>query len=86
MIEENIYNRFVGSLKPLQNLAKLEELDIVDTDVNDGLEYLSDSIQTFYCSAENGFESKVKVLAEELRRYAEPDKDKDGDENFALPL
>jgi len=41
-----IYNRFYGSLEPLKNLNKLESIDIGNTDVDDGLEYLSSSLIT----------------------------------------
>ncbi|CAG8598503.1 1838_t:CDS:2, partial [Diversispora eburnea] len=41
-IEEGVYNRFYGSLKPLKNLTKLTFiLCIAGTDVDSGLEYLS---------------------------------------------
>ncbi|KLL02857.1 MAG: hypothetical protein MRECE_41c014, partial [Mycoplasmataceae bacterium CE_OT135] len=39
-IRQNIYNRWNGSLQPLQNLDDLEELDINSTDINDGWYYL----------------------------------------------
>jgi len=37
-IKNNIYNRFCGSLESLKDLTKLEELDISNTDVNQGIE------------------------------------------------
>ncbi|CAG8470787.1 8144_t:CDS:10 [Racocetra fulgida] len=40
---------FTGSLKPLQELKKLESLDIRVTDISHGLEYLSESVKNFYC-------------------------------------
>ncbi|KLL04074.1 MAG: hypothetical protein MRERV_28c026 [Mycoplasmataceae bacterium RV_VA103A] len=64
------YNRFFGSLKPLQNLNKLQELYIQNTDLDSGLEYLSDSINTFYCDATKRPESKVKKIEEELNECA----------------
>lgn len=39
-ISQNIYNRFKGSLKALEKLNKLEELDIRNTDISSGLEHL----------------------------------------------
>jgi Leucine-rich repeat (LRR) protein len=39
-IEQGIYNRFHGSLKPLQKSTELTFLSICNTDINAGLEYL----------------------------------------------
>ncbi|CAG8776152.1 19639_t:CDS:10 [Gigaspora margarita] len=49
---QNAHNRFFGSLEPLQNLLRLEELDISNTDIGSGLKYLPDSIRDFRCSAD----------------------------------
>lgn len=38
------HNKFYGSLKAYQNLTKLEEICIEATDVNEGLEYLPESL------------------------------------------
>src|SRR5437764_7301857 len=38
-------SNFVGSLKPLRNLSKLEIISIGGTDISHGLEYLPDSIK-----------------------------------------
>ncbi|KLL04767.1 MAG: hypothetical protein MRERV_12c030 [Mycoplasmataceae bacterium RV_VA103A] len=48
-IKNDIYNRFYGSLKPLQNLTRLEWLSISNTDVDSGLEFLPDSLKKFKC-------------------------------------
>jgi len=48
-IEQGIYNRFYGSLYSLRNLNKLKELSICSTDIDDGAEYLPDSLETFFC-------------------------------------
>ncbi|CAG8770859.1 18029_t:CDS:2 [Racocetra persica] len=48
-LKTGIYNKFFGSLKPLKNLNKLEKLDISNTDIDSGLEYLPESLKTFYC-------------------------------------
>jgi Leucine-rich repeat (LRR) protein len=61
-------NKFAGSLEPLKYLDKLEELDISNTDIDSGLEYLPESIQYFNCSAYQP-ERKVKVVEEELALY-----------------
>lgn len=42
-------NNFEGSLEFLKNMNKLEDLDISRTDIDSGLEYLSDSVKDFYC-------------------------------------
>jgi len=48
-IGQGIYNRFYGSLYSLRNLSKLKELSICSTDIDDGAEYLPDSLKTFFC-------------------------------------
>ncbi|CAG8581022.1 58_t:CDS:10, partial [Ambispora leptoticha] len=49
-MEEKKYNRFTGSLKPLKSLTKLKSLYIEETDIDGGLEYLSDTVETILCS------------------------------------
>jgi serine/threonine protein kinase len=44
-IEKKIYNRFYGSLKPFQYLNKLEILDISNTDLDSGIEFLPGSLE-----------------------------------------
>ncbi|CAG8769956.1 21505_t:CDS:2, partial [Racocetra persica] len=48
----NLYNKFHGSLEPLKKLIKLKDLHISNTDIDSGLEYLPDSVEEFHCSAE----------------------------------
>lgn len=70
-IEEDIYNRFCGSLKPLKNLTRLESLNISNTDISDGLEeYLSTSLvdKYIYCSSEQRPKSNVKEIAEQVKK------------------
>jgi Leucine-rich repeat (LRR) protein len=55
-------NPFYGSLKLIKNLKKLKKLDISDTDVDSGLEYLSDSIEKFWCSADERKDAKCKTI------------------------
>lgn len=52
-IEKGVYNRFYGSLEPLKNLVKLRTLYIPATDIDSGLEYLTDTIGTINCSSYN---------------------------------
>src|SRR2546421_5951390 len=55
-------NRFKGSLKPLEKLARLKRLDINNTNIDSGLEYLPDSLSEFYCLANERKEAKVKAI------------------------
>jgi len=65
-IEQNIYNRFHGSLEHLMNLRKLEELDINGTDIDDGLQYLSvGKLKYFYCAKKRDG-AKVEEIKEIL--------------------
>ncbi|CAG8626982.1 830_t:CDS:2 [Racocetra persica] len=64
----------------------LEELDLAGTDVDSGWEYLPESLQIFYLFAKEKPESKSSLIGEELKKYGEPGKDKDEDDDFALLL
>jgi len=44
--KQGIYNRFYGSLKPLKSLCNLEIIDFGNTDIDSGLEYLPDSLNS----------------------------------------
>ena len=50
-------------------MDKLETLDISNTDIDSGLEYLPNSIKMFDCSVNQRPEAKVKKIADELERY-----------------
>jgi hypothetical protein len=50
-INQDSYNRFTGSLAPLQSLTKLEWLEINNTNLI-GLEYLPESLNELYCTGE----------------------------------
>ncbi|CAG8597663.1 63_t:CDS:1 [Ambispora gerdemannii] len=43
--EKGIFNKFIGSFKPLQDLTELEILSIGKTDIDSGLEYLPESFR-----------------------------------------
>jgi hypothetical protein len=43
-------NKFYGSLEYLKDLRVLKCLDITDTDIDSGLEYLPESVEYFGCS------------------------------------
>jgi len=62
---QDIYNRFSGSLRPLQSLGKLKSLNISNTDIDSGLEYLPESVKDFSCSADIKKDAKVKIIEEE---------------------
>ncbi|CAB5388589.1 unnamed protein product [Rhizophagus irregularis] len=68
-IQQGIYNRFYGSLKPLKKLVKLESLSINNTDIETGIEFLPDSIMNFRCLADKRSEAKVKKIYEQLEAY-----------------
>ncbi|CFW92699.1 protein of unknown function (L domain-like) [endosymbiont DhMRE of Dentiscutata heterogama] len=72
-VKRGIYNRFDGSLRPLQKLTKLKRLDIRGTDIDNGLEYLADSVEEINCSSSCRKETKVKKIANELWLYEEKD-------------
>ncbi|PKY51726.1 hypothetical protein RhiirA4_468927 [Rhizophagus irregularis] len=66
-IKLNKYNRFYGSLEPLKSL-KLNTLDIRATDINEGLEFLSDSLDSFLCEPVRD-DAKVKTIHEMTKPY-----------------
>ncbi|PKC63325.1 hypothetical protein RhiirA1_463926 [Rhizophagus irregularis] len=65
------YNQFYGSLKPLENLSKLKELNISNTDIDSGLEFLSESIEIFRCSTDyykaKSYKQKLQYESQELK-------------------
>jgi hypothetical protein len=65
-IEQGIYNRFFGSLEPLKDLIKLKSFYIANTDIDRGMEYLSEKVEEFYCSANMRKDAKCQVLEEKL--------------------
>ncbi|CAH1756533.1 15476_t:CDS:10 [Entrophospora sp. SA101] len=65
-IKQGIHNRFTSSLKALKNLTKLRILDVSNTDIDSGLEYLPDSIEELKCSNQARPESKVSKISEQL--------------------
>jgi len=63
-VDKNLYNDFSGSLKNLKNLTKLQEIDITNTDVNDGLEYLPENVKFRAWK-----KYKSQTILEELEKY-----------------
>lgn len=72
-IRQGIYNRFYGSLKPLENLTKLRWLNINGTDLNSGVEHLPDNLsgsyKVFY-SDDKRPESKIQEIKWRLNLFA----------------
>ncbi|WNE41602.1 MAG: hypothetical protein AM1032_000342 [Mycoplasmataceae bacterium] len=48
-IIKNKGNQFYGSFESLKDLNKLKELRISNTNINEGLEYLPESLEQFFC-------------------------------------
>ncbi|EXX54862.1 hypothetical protein RirG_230650 [Rhizophagus irregularis DAOM 197198w] len=69
-IQQDIFNRFHGNLKPLKSLNKLESLNINNTDIDSGIEYLPDSVKNFRCSIDKRPEAKVKIIYKQLEIFA----------------
>ena len=61
-IKQRIYNRFTGSLEPLKNMRELEVLNIDNTDIDEGIEYLPESLGRFFFHYGEGVEAKVKNI------------------------
>ncbi|WNE40080.1 MAG: Serine/threonine-protein kinase PknD [Mycoplasmataceae bacterium] len=66
-------NKFFGSLESLKKITKLNYLDISNTGISQGLEELSESLNSFYCQGTK--------CEEELRKYGKPT-----DDNFIYLL
>jgi len=60
-------NNFTGSLKFLKNLTNLRSLDISDTNIEDGLIYLSDQLESLFCRVEKKI--RCRKISEELKDY-----------------
>jgi len=68
-VTSGYYNRFHGSLKPLQSLTKLKKLIISNTDIDSGLEYLPKNVWDFHYAADKRKDSKVKIIEEQLTPF-----------------
>jgi Leucine-rich repeat (LRR) protein len=60
-------NNFIGSLKVLKNLVNLRSLDISNTNIDSGLIYLSDQLESLFCRVEK--EVRCQKISEELKEY-----------------
>nr|CAG8538892.1 1763_t:CDS:10 [Entrophospora candida] len=61
-VQQGSCNHFTGSLESLQGLTKLRYLDISNTELDDGLEYLPNSITSFSCSTNLRKGAKVRTI------------------------
>jgi len=62
-------NAFGGSLEPLQNMNKLKELSIINTDINGGLKYLPTSLEKIRCGASTFSNYNCREICEQLKDY-----------------
>ncbi|CAG8510979.1 1135_t:CDS:1 [Ambispora gerdemannii] len=72
--EHNTCNQFTGSLRALEKLGRLEELDINNTDIDRGLEYLSDNLKRikYLKKNERSIELNSNQLLLPLQPYHRP--------------
>jgi len=68
-------NYFCGSLEPLKNMNKLETLDISDTDIEKGIEYLPESIKWLFCQVQKPGKEVEKVENELQPFYKSEEED-----------
>jgi len=60
-------NNFAGNLKFLKDLVNLRSLDISDTNIESGLIYLPEQLESLFCRAEK--EARCQKISEELKNY-----------------
>jgi len=78
-------NHFFGSLEPLQKLNKLKKLDISNTDIDSGLEYLPEGVKLFCCFATEG--DKCQTICNLFANaQGEVEEDYNGIKNFPQKL
>jgi len=78
-LKNDVLNRFVGSLKPLNNLVKLKYLDISNLSIDSDLEYLPNDIESLICSdtKHNRYREKAQEIVEKLKKFDDESKRKD---------
>ncbi|KLL05309.1 MAG: hypothetical protein MRERV_2c031 [Mycoplasmataceae bacterium RV_VA103A] len=76
-INQGIYNHFSGSLEPLKDSKKLLFLNIKNTDINSGWEYLPDSLWYFYYKTDLRPNCKLALATTELEKEIWADIHKD---------
>ncbi|CAG8592538.1 36329_t:CDS:2, partial [Racocetra persica] len=70
-INQGIYNRWYGSLMFLKNIAKLKELEIIDTDIDSGLEHLPANLEKIYCKWRDDGNLFSKFAEEATQKWIE---------------
>jgi len=81
--ELNVENcSFEGSLESIKSMSELKKICISNTNIEEGLEYLSTNCQRFYCDR-NGKGKSAKIV-KEFGKYLKNDKDKSGAEYYDL--
>jgi len=74
--EKDVYNRLSGSLESLNSLINLKILNLAGTDVNPGLQYLSDSVEkVYYDNNDNPRKESLNRLEKQIGKYNKKDKD-----------
>ena len=69
--EKGIYNKFSGSLKPLQNLKNLELLSIGNTNISEGLEYLPEKFRKIGLTTSWQVDSGCAKIRQELEKIGQ---------------
>jgi hypothetical protein len=83
LAELNIENCFFrGSLESLKNMSKLRRINVSNTNIEEGLEYLTTDCERFYCDR-NGKNKSAKIV-KGFGKYLKNDKDKSGAEYYDL--
>jgi len=59
-------------------MTRLGSLDISNTDIDQGLEYLPDSVEDFYCSIDEKKDAKLRNIINLLGEQGKVETDKDG--------
>ncbi|CFW92820.1 putative Non-specific protein-tyrosine kinase [endosymbiont DhMRE of Dentiscutata heterogama] len=67
-INQGIYNHFQGGLKPVQDLNNLKKLNISNTDIDSGWEYLPDSLERIDYDTELRPNCKLSLVKAELEK------------------
>lgn len=67
------HNPFYGSLKPLRNMHKLQFLDISNTSISSGLEYLPESVEEIILLKEG--QSKLRNILKDSHKISREDID-----------
>jgi Leucine-rich repeat (LRR) protein len=63
-------NPFFGSLKPLGNMKNLEELDISNTNIDSGLEYLPTGLKMIFCKVKDSSpNARCQIIGKVLSKH-----------------